>query len=230
MFQVIGGVTASIAAQDGQDPGPGGKFMMYGAIVQMVGLTLVCPLVFNRVPLVNSHTPQFCLLSADFLFRFYWNQPVRSAVFDTQTDSGATISMDAPPKKHLTSAHVIPVKVRRMLLGAGITTVWVFIRSIYRTIELANGWAITTQPYFNTLDGTFIIFAMVTLNIFHPAWLLREREEIRADQVKLDKMSESLSTLEMAKENYVMEIVRPKEAYIIPLRLDAGWTLSIDEL
>ena len=42
IVQAIGGGKASIAAQDGQDPEPGGDIMMYGIIVQMVGITLVC--------------------------------------------------------------------------------------------------------------------------------------------------------------------------------------------
>ena len=65
-----------------------------------------------------------------------------------------------------------------MVLGAGITTVWVLIRSIYRTIELVNGWTgnvITNQVYFNVFDGAPIVLAMVTLNLFHPGWLCVNR-------------------------------------------------------
>ena len=57
IVQAIGGGKASIAAQDGQDPEPGGDIMMYGIIVQMVGITLVCPLPPKRSHLVNSHPP-----------------------------------------------------------------------------------------------------------------------------------------------------------------------------
>jgi len=48
IVQAIGGGKASIAAQDGQDPEPGGNIMMYGIIVQMVGITLVCHLLLRR--------------------------------------------------------------------------------------------------------------------------------------------------------------------------------------
>lgn len=70
--------------------------------------------------------------------------------------------------------------------------------SVYRTIELADGWngtVITTQVYFSTspahsnlsvlcqltyqtdyltdvFDGAMITLAMYTLNIFHPGFLL----------------------------------------------------------
>ena len=41
IVQAIGGGKASVAAQNGEDPEPGGNIMMYGIIVQMVGITLV---------------------------------------------------------------------------------------------------------------------------------------------------------------------------------------------
>jgi len=48
-------------------------------------------------------------------------------------------------------------------------------RSIYRTIELADGWngrIITTEWYFNVFDATPIVLAMVAINIFHPGRLI----------------------------------------------------------
>jgi len=115
-----------------------------------------------------------------------------------------------------------------MLLGVGITTVWVLIRSIYRTFELANGWTarvIATQAYFNALDGAPIVLAMFTLNLFHPGRLLRQES---------GKMCESQSTSEeVVKEDYVLEIVRPKGDYILPPVLEVlevGWTLTVDDL
>ena len=190
IVQAIGGGKASIAAQDGKDPGPGGDIMMYGIIIQMIGMSLVCLFLLNDISLVNSHPSQFCILGADFLFRFYWNKPVRSVIVNHQSDSNATICMPAPSEKPEGSARTISVKVRLMLLGAGITTVWVFIRSIYRTIELADGWTgriITTQVYFNVLDGAPIVFAMVTLNVFHPGWLLREESRPDSEGVWQDE-------------------------------------------
>jgi hypothetical protein len=41
VIQAIGGGKASIAAERGEDPEPGGNIMMYGIIVQMVGIILV---------------------------------------------------------------------------------------------------------------------------------------------------------------------------------------------
>lgn len=57
IVQAVGGGKASIAAQDAQDPEPGGDIMMYGIVVQMVGISLVCPLLLKISHLVNSHPP-----------------------------------------------------------------------------------------------------------------------------------------------------------------------------
>ncbi|KAG9006882.1 hypothetical protein FRB94_000293 [Tulasnella sp. JGI-2019a] len=62
--------------------------------------------------------------------------------------------------------------VKSMLLGLAIATILVLIRSVYRTIELLDGWGgpiITNQTLFNILDGVPVFLAMVTLNVFHPA-------------------------------------------------------------
>ncbi|KAF3906828.1 hypothetical protein ABW21_db0200015 [Orbilia brochopaga] len=51
----------------------------------------------------------------------------------------------------------------------------IYIRSIYRTIELLQGWdgyLITTERYFIALDGAMMIIAVGVYNIVHPALLL----------------------------------------------------------
>lgn len=62
------------------------------------------------------------------------------------------------------------------LFGAMILSViFVYIRSIYRTIELAQGWhgyLITREKYFIALDGAMMLPAVAVFNFFHPGWLL----------------------------------------------------------
>ncbi|KAJ5770597.1 uncharacterized protein N7511_002648 [Penicillium nucicola] len=63
-----------------------------------------------------------------------------------------------------------------MLMGAmALSVVCIYIRSIYRTVELAQGWdgyLITHESYFTGLDGVMMIIAVVVFNAFHPGWLL----------------------------------------------------------
>jgi len=68
-------------------------------------------------------------------------------------------------------------RLNRMLQAMITMTIFIFIRTIYRVIEFAGGWngkVIATQWVFNVFDGTMIVLAMYTLNLFHPGIYLRE--------------------------------------------------------
>jgi len=70
--------------------------------------------------------------------------------------------------------------MKLMPIDLALMTVAIFIPSIYRHIELSNGWdrsIITTQAFFNVWDGTIIILAMYTLNVLHPGRLVIPEEE-----------------------------------------------------
>ncbi|KAJ5132490.1 hypothetical protein N7448_006648 [Penicillium atrosanguineum] len=88
------------------------------------------------------------------------------------------------------------------LLGAMIlSVVCIYIRSIYRTIELSQGWTgylITHESYFIGLDGAMMIIAVAVFNIIHPGWLLPNHEksnawkrEISGDEIEMNRVSES---------------------------------------
>jgi hypothetical protein len=63
-----------------------------------------------------------------------------------------------------------------MLMGAMVlSVVCIYIRSIYRTVELAQGWSgylITHESYFIGLDGVMMVIAVGNFNVFNPGWLL----------------------------------------------------------
>ncbi|KAI0040112.1 RTA1-domain-containing protein, partial [Auriscalpium vulgare] len=68
-------------------------------------------------------------------------------------------------------------RMKVMLGGMSLMTLFLLIRSVYRTIELADGWngkVISTQVLFNVFDGAMVTLAMYTLNICHPGYLLRQ--------------------------------------------------------
>ncbi|PLB36152.1 RTA1 domain-containing protein [Aspergillus candidus] len=51
----------------------------------------------------------------------------------------------------------------------------IYTRSIYRTIELSEGWSgylITNERYFVALDGAMMVAAVVVFNVFHPGMLM----------------------------------------------------------
>ncbi|KAF7354226.1 hypothetical protein MVEN_01110400 [Mycena venus] len=75
---------------------------------------------------------------------------------------------------------VLSLNLKLMLAALAFSTTTLFIRSVYRIIELASGWngrIIETQVYFNVLDGGMVVLAIYTLNIAHPGVLLRHTPE-----------------------------------------------------
>ncbi|KAI0255334.1 RTA1 like protein-domain-containing protein [Lactifluus subvellereus] len=103
----------------------------------------------------------YCALAAEFLTRYTWDRPMRSS---THVPGGAFRG-------------IVDIRLRRMLYAMSVMTVFILIRTLYRTVEFATGWygkVVSTQWLFNVFDGTMITLAMLTLNAFHPGVLRQE--------------------------------------------------------
>ncbi|TFK96680.1 RTA1 like protein-domain-containing protein [Pterulicium gracile] len=107
----------------------------------------------------------FCFFTGEFLLRYIKDKPV----------SGKTRERGAMyPRLRIFTGAVMLV----LLL--------LFVRAIYRVIELSEGWegpVITTEWYFNLFDGAMIALAMTVLNVFHPGYWLLPRETVIYGQV-----------------------------------------------
>ncbi|KAG9050034.1 hypothetical protein FS837_008014 [Tulasnella sp. UAMH 9824] len=179
IVQAVGGSQAS-AADTLEGANRGANVMVAGIILQMVAITL------------------YVLIQAEYLIRVYKDRPIhpRPAQAMTMTPLSPA-SRDAgnqtpntfvgesdveklPPKATVapgpgTGRQRVTRNIGLMLLGLVIATVFIYVRSIYRTIELLDGWngpIITNETLFNVLDGMQILLAMVTLNVLHPGWLI----------------------------------------------------------
>ncbi|TFK34997.1 RTA1-domain-containing protein [Crucibulum laeve] len=143
--QGVGGGVASSASNHNKDPSTGGNIMLGGIIFQMVTITL------------------YVFLAAEFYFRFLTDDPFEEKVMK---------SLDATPG--LTRGKM-DKGLKMMSAALCFNTVCLFIRAIYRTIELTDGWhgrIISTEVYFNVLDGAMITLAIFTVNFAHPGLLL----------------------------------------------------------
>jgi len=100
----------------------------------------------------------YMILASEFVIRYLLDKPLRAG---DKTIKPATHTLD---RKHA------------IVLGSlAFASICIYIRSIYRTIELADGWTghiIRTQRYFDWLDGGMVVFAMFTLNFAHPGVFL----------------------------------------------------------
>lgn len=64
-------------------------------------------------------------------------------------------------------------KIRALIAGTTLSVICVVIRSIYRTIELSEGWTgflITHESYFIGLDGVMMVIAVGVYNVVQPRW------------------------------------------------------------
>lgn len=105
----------------------------------------------------------YTILGIEFTVRYTLDRPARSTVEGEQY-------------KH-TGWETVSRGVVWMLVGLANATLFMIIRSIYRTIELTDGWngkIITTEKWFNWFDGMPIAVAMFSFNFFHPGYLLRD--------------------------------------------------------
>ncbi|KAL7415338.1 RTA1-like protein [Mrakia frigida] len=169
VVQAIGGGSAAVAVQSSslprKDPNVGARIMVGGIIFQMAVMVL------------------FTILGAEFLYRWSFKKPVKRLSSPTASPpSGVTKSeevaaydQDASPElEHVNASR----NLKLLILGVSLSTLFIFIRSIYRTIELLDGWTgpiIANQQLFNFLDGMMIIFALLATNFLHPGFLLDTR-------------------------------------------------------
>jgi RTA1 like protein len=64
-------------------------------------------------------------------------------------------------------------RIQWIIAAMILSVVLIVIRSIYRTIELLQGWSgylITTERYFIALDGAMMVGAVGIFNIARPGW------------------------------------------------------------
>ncbi|KAF8317969.1 RTA1-like protein [Clavulina sp. PMI_390] len=177
VVQAIGGGIASSAPSLASNGGPvitpppilpqsvrGGHIMLGGIVIQLVEIVVSLA------------------LSAEFFYNYYTRRTIRDlpSVGSTSTEeNGDTPTEKKSWKVDLAIEHRMSSKLIIMSWALGFSSLCLLIRSIYRTIELSNGWngqIIQTQVYFNVLDGTMVVLSMYTLNFFHPGFLLYEEE------------------------------------------------------
>ena len=97
-------------------------------------------------------------LAIEFVYRYLTDKPFQRP--DNEPPSGN---------------YFMDKNMKAALFGSAFASLALYVRSIYRTIELIDGWEgriITTELYFNTMDGAMILLMMYSLNFLHPGRLL----------------------------------------------------------
>ncbi|KAF7314105.1 RTA1-like protein [Mycena chlorophos] len=124
-----------------------------GGHIMLVGI------IFQFVALCT-----YSFFGIDFVRHYHASRPVRAMISSDERGEMTT-------------------RVRLMLWALVLSTSVLFVRSVYRIIELADGWTgtvITTQVYFNLFDGGMVITAIWAMNIAHPGLLLGRESGLEA--------------------------------------------------
>lgn len=79
-------------------------------------------------------------------------------------------------------------KIRWLIVGTVCSVALIVARSVYRTIELLEGWSgvlINTQIYFVILDGLMMLLAVGIFNFIRPGWAEAEggKPDVEAEQL-----------------------------------------------
>jgi len=163
VVQAIGGAKAAGAVTD-TEARSGANIMVAGIIIQMAAVAL------------------YTIIAIEYLWRVHRRQPHRAPVAQQPTELATDVEKSAPASSLSLGLRGIDGNVKQMLIGLGIATFFLFIRSIFRTIELLGGWngkVYSNETLFNVLDGMPIAAAMFTLLIFNPGRLIPTGKEAR---------------------------------------------------
>ncbi|KAF9473437.1 RTA1 like protein [Pholiota conissans] len=140
-----GGIAAS--ANTSENANMGSKIILGGIIFQLIIIVV------------------FSACAVDYFIRYKEEAYISSeAAFQMMNQVDRDIPARAAPGKFTT-------KLKAMTAAVAFTTLCLFIRAVYRVIELAGGWderIMTTEIYFTVLDGMMIILTIYTTNFIHP--------------------------------------------------------------
>lgn len=135
----------------------------------------------------------FVALATDFIVRVITRKPwtvrlrKQPEVF-TPTEEGTTTIGSSPPNRAektspLATSHQFDTslhlrKAEYLLAGVAFASLMIFVRGVYRSIELAQGWTghlITHEPFFTWLDGLPMVLCYFSFAVAHPGFLLPSR-------------------------------------------------------
>lgn len=135
----------------------------------------------------------YSILLTEFVIRYFFDKPVKPfRIWKTKPAM-------AVPKGVVSASDERRAKI---LIGAMVfSTILIFIRSIYRTVELLDGWngpIISNEALFCVLDGLMVFLATAIFNVIHPMWFLPRKTDDHFYETEKDdiKKREGVSATE----------------------------------
>lgn len=185
VLQAVGGGIAASAAAYGTDPATGTHIMVAGVSFQVLSMLIFVFFLFDMLSKLYFHaSPQVKGLLPNF-FNMLLNTPRGQALKSECEPFYNTRYRIAREKNLFTYAPLV------ILIG----TTFIYIRSVYRVAELAQGWRgylITHESFLMTLDAAMVFLGCLTVTIMHPAFLIGRENKVSM----LDMKSASDSTVD----------------------------------
>lgn len=180
MVQAGGGGAASAATNNGTDPDPGINTMIAGIAFQVFLMSVFLVFWFEFLHRIwfRHGTGEYSRRSLANIWRFLINaksiRPYREEVLETRYNAKFTLI------RHRKLFNYLPLAVTVAVLV-------VYIRLIYRVVELAQGFTgylITHEVYLFVLDAMMISICGLIFLPFHPVWSLGTKIIVRLATIK----------------------------------------------
>lgn len=148
VIQAIGGAMAAIALDDNNNTDPGTHVMVAGLAIQVASMTL------------------FIGFFIDFFISVF--KARKAAVLALGPEQADTVF--DPRYSHIRKSRLL----KPFVAALSVFTLFIYIRCIYRTAELAEGWSgylILHERYFLVLEALIVFLGVLSVTVFHPGFL-----------------------------------------------------------
>lgn len=188
-IQSVGGAISSINARNNKDPTNGTNIMIAGIATQVFGMSV------------------FIIFWFDFLIRIYGCKK-RNVVFLQFLFNQKSIT-DYRTQLEPRYNRYTHIKTSRYFayfpLAVTIAVIVVYIRSVYRVVELAqgyDGYLFSHEVYLFTLDASMIAICGLIFVPFHPVWVFGQEVVINFKTIHANEdieTNEKLSSIDNSK-------------------------------
>lgn len=164
VVQAIGGAMASIASQQYKSADLGSNVMLAGIVFQVVTMSAFVYFLFDYYFRSMYHFESLAKVGVKSFLQILFGTP-QGVKYQKELYHSYDPRF-SPQRDHS------PILFRYLPLGILASVTFVYIRCVYRVVELAQGWhgyLITTEAFLLILDGTMIFLTSTLFVLFHPA-------------------------------------------------------------
>lgn len=198
VIQAGGGAAASIATNNHEDTKPGTNTMIAGIVFQVVAMTVFLTFWFEFLRRLYFRKSNVEGLPADYMDHPL-AKPSVGNFFKMLFHGKAAREYKLLYREPVYNPKFESIRSRKLVpylpLGLSIGVVTVYIRCIYRVVELAQGFSgylITHEVFLMTLDALMIAICGLIFVPLHPVWTFGTTNLIKVKVIKANKDEEEL--------------------------------------